>query len=110
MSDAVKLKEPSKAYRSKVWEYYGFRASGGETPTCKLCFKDILCKSGNTTNLATHLKRKHNIDVSSVSKSKAAANNTTNVTKSNDSSRGSLSSENVDILVFLKKNMKVTDL
>lgn len=67
MTDEIKLRAPPKNYRSKVWAYFGFREGNNDKPTCKLCFADIMCKAGNTTNLANHLKRKHNIALSSAS-------------------------------------------
>ncbi|WAR09431.1 ZBED1-like protein [Mya arenaria] len=66
----VKLRAAPKKYRSKVWEYFGFRDGTSDEdnkPTCKVCYADILCKSGNTTNMSNHLKRKHCIDISSAS-------------------------------------------
>ncbi|WAR07122.1 ZBED1-like protein [Mya arenaria] len=66
----VKLRAAPKKYRSKVWEYFGFRDGTSDEdnkPTCKVCYADILCKSGNTTNMSNHLKRKHGIDISSAS-------------------------------------------
>ncbi|KAK3106942.1 hypothetical protein FSP39_003400 [Pinctada imbricata] len=60
-----KLKDPPKSYRSKVWSYYGFRDSRDlkEKATCRLCFSDITCKTGSTSSMTHHLKRKHGIDL-----------------------------------------------
>uniref|UniRef100_A0AAR2JYW7 BED-type domain-containing protein n=1 Tax=Pygocentrus nattereri TaxID=42514 RepID=A0AAR2JYW7_PYGNA len=48
-----------------VWEYFGFKPNErGEPinvnePVCRLCFKTVSTKAGNTTNLRSHLKHNH---------------------------------------------------
>ncbi|KAL3308385.1 hypothetical protein Ciccas_013085 [Cichlidogyrus casuarinus] len=42
-----------KAKRSKVWLY--FTAKDANSAACNKCFKMILCKEGNTSNLMKHL-------------------------------------------------------
>ncbi|XP_074518369.1 E3 SUMO-protein ligase ZBED1-like [Halichoeres trimaculatus] len=52
-------------YKSAVWQHFGFRWKDGSTDKtraiCKQCRHEIKY-SGNTTNLAGHLKNKHGID------------------------------------------------
>ena len=59
------LFRPPRKTSSKVWQYFGFRVKDKhEKATCKMCFTDITYpKSGATTNLINHLKRKHKLDV-----------------------------------------------
>lgn len=50
---------------SPIWEHFGFRTTednGKKIPvssvtTCKHCFADVSYKSGNTSNMATHMKK-----------------------------------------------------
>ncbi|KAK3086886.1 hypothetical protein FSP39_024924 [Pinctada imbricata] len=61
-SSKVTLKDAPVAFKSYVWRHFGFREGGDkEKTTCKLCFTDVSYKCGNTSNMATHLRRKHNI-------------------------------------------------
>ncbi|XP_047434474.1 uncharacterized protein LOC125004127 isoform X2 [Mugil cephalus] len=54
--------------KSTVWLYFGLKAdekgqpldSGGAI--CRLCRKVVLAKGGNTTNLRSHLRRRHRAD------------------------------------------------
>ncbi|KAH3734329.1 hypothetical protein DPMN_040768 [Dreissena polymorpha] len=64
VSDELKLTNSPKKLKSKVWQYFGFRdGSPPDKATCKLCFTDVAFpKSGATTNLMQHVKRKHNVD------------------------------------------------
>ena len=56
-----------------MWTNFGFHDSNNDKPTCKICFTDILCETGNTTNLSNYLKRKHGLDdVSSASTATSA--------------------------------------
>ncbi|KAM8880290.1 uncharacterized protein AB9W97_015176 isoform 3-T6 [Spinachia spinachia] len=51
--------------KSVVWLYFGFKADEKGQPLnsgeviCRLCRKKVLAKGGNTTNLRSHLKRRH---------------------------------------------------
>jgi hypothetical protein len=50
---------------SQVWQYFTKIEEAGETKiTCTKCEAVIKAKQSSTTNLHTHLKRKHNIAVS----------------------------------------------
>lgn len=53
-----------KKCSSPVWAYFGFKAhddgSVDETsPICRICESSVSAKSGNTSNLFSHLKHKH---------------------------------------------------
>ena len=72
-SKQVNLQAPPASFRSKIWEHFGFKTStegGVKTPvkgttTCKHCYADVSYKTGNTSNMATHMKRHHpDVDVS----------------------------------------------
>lgn len=51
--------------KSIVWMYFGLKADDKGQPLnsgeaiCRLCRKIVLAKGGNTTNLRSHLKRRH---------------------------------------------------
>ena len=63
-----------KAQNLKAWQYFGYKDKNKDKATCRLCFADVSCKTGNTSNLMMRLKRKlwyH--DLSSETKSKAPA-------------------------------------
>ena len=62
--DNVKLRDPPSHLRSNVWKHFGFRGESKDTATCRTCFTDIYCKTGNTSNMSNHLKRRHGVDVS----------------------------------------------
>lgn len=53
--------------KSMVWIYFGFKADERGRPLnsdeaiCRLCRKIVLAK-GNTTNLRSHLKRRHPVE------------------------------------------------
>jgi len=50
---------------SAIWTYFGFNADkhgnpiDDGRPKCRTCYKEISCKSGNTTNLFKHLQDRH---------------------------------------------------
>ncbi|XP_069386598.1 uncharacterized protein [Paralichthys olivaceus] len=54
--------------KSIVWLYFGLKADEKGQPlnsgeaVCRLCRKIVLAKGGNTTNLRSHLKRRHRAD------------------------------------------------
>uniref|UniRef100_A0A8C5HEJ0 Uncharacterized LOC114468642 n=2 Tax=Gouania willdenowi TaxID=441366 RepID=A0A8C5HEJ0_GOUWI len=54
--------------KSHVWLYFGLKADEHGQPlnsgeaVCRLCRKVVLAKSGNTTNLRSHLQRRHALD------------------------------------------------
>lgn len=52
---------PSK--RSKVWLHVA--QVNKDCAKCNTCGLEIACRGGNTSNISTHLKRHHGIDVSS---------------------------------------------
>lgn len=58
---------PKKTHKSNVWRYFGFFKRDGELDKthviCKQC-RVAIKYAGNTTNLATHMKRRHGVDTS----------------------------------------------
>lgn len=54
--------------KSLVWLYFGLKADEKGQPLnsgeaiCRLCRKIVLAKGGNTTNLRSHLRRRHRAD------------------------------------------------
>ncbi|XP_059199467.1 uncharacterized protein LOC131979472 isoform X2 [Centropristis striata] len=54
--------------KSSVWLYFGLKADDKGQPlnsgeaVCRLCRKIVLAKGGNTTNLRSHLRRRHRTD------------------------------------------------
>ncbi|KAM9783585.1 E3 SUMO-protein ligase ZBED1-like isoform X3 [Syngnathus typhle] len=62
-------KEMFQGLKSFVWRHFGFQKKDGSTDSkrravCKFCHA-VIKYSGNTTNLAAHLKKKHDISPSS---------------------------------------------
>lgn len=59
--------------KSLVWMYFGLKADSKGRPLnngqciCRLCRKIVLAKNGNTTNLRSHLRRRHRAKFSSSS-------------------------------------------
>ncbi|XP_019129415.2 uncharacterized protein LOC104922949 isoform X3 [Larimichthys crocea] len=55
--------------KSIVWLYFGLKADEKGQPlnsgeaVCRLCRKIVLAKGGNTTNLRSHLRRRHRADL-----------------------------------------------
>ena len=39
---------PSKGTKSKVWQYFEYKDENKDKATCRLCFTDVSCKTGNT--------------------------------------------------------------
>ena len=58
MAKNLKLRNPSKGTKSKVWQYFGYKDENKEKATCRLCFTEVSCKTGNMSNFMMHLKRK----------------------------------------------------
>ena len=56
-----------KNSKSIVWDYFGLKAEDDglvlkdneARPVCRTCYKQIMCKGGNTSNLFSHLRDKH---------------------------------------------------
>ena len=62
------LVDPPASFKSPVWQYFGFAqitSDKGVQETdktksiCKICKGSVSYSSGNTSNMSTHLKRKH---------------------------------------------------
>ena len=60
---SVKTKHDERPRRSKVWGY--FSKNDSMTATCNICGKDVKAKRGTTTNLHSHLQRKHGVEAES---------------------------------------------
>ena len=70
---------PSKGTKSKVWQYFEYKDENKDKATCRLCFTDVSCKTGNTSNLMSHLRCKHGYhDLSSETESKVPASSVIN--------------------------------
>ena len=65
--ESGEAKRKRKRKRSKAWSF--FKKNDAMTASCNLCGKDIKCKSGSTTNLHSHLQRKHGVETESTDKS-----------------------------------------
>jgi tRNA (cytidine32/guanosine34-2'-O)-methyltransferase len=56
-----------KNTKSAAWNFFGIEAdehgvsipSQEHRPICWICYKSVPCKTGNTTNLFTHLRERH---------------------------------------------------
>ncbi|XP_026117831.1 zinc finger BED domain-containing protein 1 isoform X1 [Carassius auratus] len=65
MSDPEPLFLPPKRLKSAVWEYFGYLKDSGGTiladgyPVCRLCRKKVSARTGNTSNMAHHLRDHH---------------------------------------------------
>ncbi|XP_069114202.1 E3 SUMO-protein ligase ZBED1-like [Argopecten irradians] len=60
-ASSVNLRDAAASYRSAVWKHFGFRTKDSMAATCRICYTDVPYKHGNTSNMNTHLVRKHNI-------------------------------------------------
>ena len=64
MATAELVSKPG-AKKSSVWEYFGFEADdegkpvNEDRPICKKCSRTVATKSGNTSNLLSHLRNAH---------------------------------------------------
>ncbi|XP_043097798.1 E3 SUMO-protein ligase ZBED1 isoform X2 [Puntigrus tetrazona] len=65
MSEPEPLFLPPKRLKSAVWEYFGYLKDPGGTiivdgyPVCRLCRKKVSARTGNTSNMAHHLRDHH---------------------------------------------------
>ena len=66
-SKSVKTKHDERPKRSKVWGY--FSKNDSMTAKCNICGKDVGAKRGCTTNLHSHLQRKHGVEADSADQS-----------------------------------------
>jgi len=56
-----------KNSKSIIWDYFGLKAEDDGSvlkdneacPVCRMCYKKIMCKGCNTSNLFSHLREKH---------------------------------------------------
>ena len=64
---SVKTKHDERPRRSKVWGY--FSKNDSMTAKCNICGKDVGAKRGCTTNLHSHLQRKHGVEDESADQS-----------------------------------------
>lgn len=53
------MEQSRRRKRSLAWEYFDTNDDSSATVKCKICKKDVSSKSGNTTNLFSHLKLHH---------------------------------------------------
>ena len=137
LSKGPKLVEAPSTFRSKIWKYFGFPVSDcgvsdKSKTVCKLCFTNIGYKTGSTTNMTTHLTRKHGINpqfedsqnTEIDEKDKYMVKKVTNLTKSKTTTvsgqlrlaesfkskltRGSMRSQKIDnaIAVFIAKDLR----
>jgi hypothetical protein len=59
----ILVKKPNST--SVIWDFFGFEADkngfaiDNGKPQCRTCYKEIACKTGNTTNLFKHLLDHH---------------------------------------------------
>ena len=66
--EIAQQKRKTKRKRSKAWSF--FNKNDAVTASCNLCGKEIKCKSGSTTNLHSHLQRKHGVETESTDQSR----------------------------------------
>ncbi|KAH3842884.1 hypothetical protein DPMN_116388 [Dreissena polymorpha] len=67
MASSTTLKDAPSKLTSNVWNHFGFSEGSDAKATCKTCCVDVSYpKSGSTTDLRQHLKRKHSVDISDV--------------------------------------------
>jgi hypothetical protein len=81
----ITLKDPQAKFRSRVWKYFGFVSADGvkddankDKNICKLCMSSVSYKARNTSNMSTHLKRKHGVDISMPRTTPPSTENTSN--------------------------------
>jgi hypothetical protein len=60
-NSTLQLKPPPASHKSRIWDHFGFRDTSKDgkpnVATCKHFFTDVSYKTGNTSNMATHMKR-----------------------------------------------------
>jgi len=67
-----------KNTKSPVWKYFGFtpdeegRPANCCFPKCKICFKDVSAKFGNTSNLLKHLRLHHVSEFAEITRAQEA--------------------------------------
>ena len=75
MSDVVSDRNlvAKKGTTSYVWNFFGVKKDDErekDTAICRLCFKSILARGGNTSNLTSHLRNHHPKEYAAVTKAK----------------------------------------
>lgn len=77
---AANLVNAPATYKSAIWKHFGFESKtvDGKTETvkentvCRICLTKVSYKSGNTSNMAFHMKRHHaDVDLGSVATKQA---------------------------------------
>ncbi|KAL6491014.1 hypothetical protein MHYP_G00013590 [Metynnis hypsauchen] len=108
---------PKKTHKSNVWQYFGFFKRGGQLDKthaiCKQCRGAIKYVS-STTNLATHMKRRHGVDISaaatpSFSSDPAETRATLSSSKGGDRSIASLFRQNTPLAANSARSQAITD-
>ena len=62
---AVSMLLPKQGTKSSIWRYFGLREDGGKAVddgikvVCRLCYRSVMAKSGNTSNLMAHIRNNH---------------------------------------------------
>ena len=62
-----------KGTTSYVWNFFGVKKDDDkekDTAICRLCFKSVLARGGNTSNLTSHLWNHHAKEYAAVTKAK----------------------------------------
>lgn len=66
MAEVEQLHPPPSNYKSSVWKHFGFYKKAGNLDKthaiCKIC-RAAIKYTGSTTNLTTHLKRRHGVSL-----------------------------------------------
>jgi hypothetical protein len=103
------------ASKSKVWKYFDFlHSSDGivdkTTTVCKICQTNLKYATGSTSSMMKHLDRKHGIEVKYLYIPATSVASERVFSTAGDlvsAQRACLESEQVDRLVFLKKNLEI---
>lgn len=81
MAEEKQLVDPPATLKSSVWQHYAFEKTSGvidkSSAICRVCYEKLSYKSGTTTNLGQHLKRKHNIEFEKTSSSSQSVKSAT---------------------------------
>ncbi len=71
---------PKKTHKSNVWRYFGFFKRDGKLDKthaiCKQC-RAVINYIRSTTNMATHMKRRHGVDTSAAAPLTSPSNHST---------------------------------